>query len=138
MSFYFTYERPDPCIRLDTIATIEARYSEIARTGQGHIFFLAGDSGCGRSATLRVLAERLREQRPRPFVFFADFAAPPPTPAEALTPSIANLIGQILPLAVALPNPVTALVLSFVGQLLQASASAYAVGMSIGARGQPH
>ena len=52
-----TSPQPDSA-RHAAITAIEARYAEIVRTGHGHIFFLAGAEGCGRSATLRTLTER--------------------------------------------------------------------------------
>ena len=60
MNTYQTAERPDPCVRGEVVAHALRLYAQVAAQKEGRIVYLAGEAGCGRSATLNAVANAVR------------------------------------------------------------------------------
>ena len=72
--------RPDPRVRQPQLREIMELYRDVAHRKQGAIVFLAGEPGCGRSATLAALGEALRAEKDKPFIVSGVIAAGQYTP----------------------------------------------------------
>jgi len=139
MITYHTPERPDPRIRTRLIEELAARYLEMVQTHRGGIIYLAGEPGAGRTQTLAAFRDRLGKLEQRPILLPLDFLPEASLDELSLSPNIVELLGQLLPLAMAAGDPLLTLITGFLGQLLQVSGSAYALALQLAARskGQP-
>ncbi len=129
MNTYRTFERPDPRLRHPFVEQLKVPYDEMLAQERGGLVYVAGETGSGRTVTVRHFVEALRTQRA--LIIDVEFRSLGEGATESPAPDIVALASALFPLIGTVASPTVASVLNAAGALLQGSQAAYELGQTI-------
>lgn len=122
--------QPDLRIRSNIVGKFLNVYRTTIKDRRGHLIFLAGESGSGRTATLQALDQLLHHESQKPIVVAGHFSSGEYKPwktntsKQSISKEITEIITKIIPIAAKATDPLTKSILLFANQVIQASISA--------------